>query len=496
MVSVKIEGHDFVYQVEDVIKLFFKDLEINYLEDEPPENQRGVFILSRINPCNDGFSVFTGLWVDGVKNGDVHMMLPIKTVLTKEDHRERKLLKREVKRQIFMVLKKYSGKELPWGILTGIRPAKIVYELLEEGKEKEAVITRLKDYYFLREKKAELIYSVAKAEYELLKKACPDMVSIYIGIPFCPSRCLYCSFTSNPVDKYTHVVGKYVDTLMSEIKYAARVVEEKGWRVQNIYIGGGTPTSMGSEYIEALLTCVENLFNLSFIEEYTLEAGRPDSINIEKLKAIKKSSVNRISINPQTMNDPILEAIGRNHNSEDVLRAFYSAREIGFDNINMDVIVGLPGESPEMFENSLERLGELGPESLTVHTMAVKRASRLKDEIDNYKMISENEAEYMVDIAAQYAASMGMRPYYLYRQKNILGNLENIGYSKPGRESMYNIQIMEERQTIIALGAGAVTKVVYGAEDRIERAFNVKNVEEYLKRVDEMIERKRVLFGC
>lgn len=495
MISVKIEGHDFVYQVEDVIRLFFKDDEIKFIETVPLEKQRGIFILSRMSTCKDGFFVSTEVWTDGARNTVLDRLIPMKTILTKEDHRERKLLKREVKRQIFIALREYTGKELPWGILTGIRPAKIVYELLEDGKEREAIILRLKDYYFLSEKKAALIYNVAKTEYKLLKKARPDMVSLYIGIPFCPSRCLYCSFTSNPVQKYTHIVGKYIDILLAEIKYAAQVVKNKGWHVQNIYIGGGTPTSIEAEYIEMLLAYIESQFNLDFIEEYTLEAGRPDSINMDKLSAIRKSGVNRISINPQTMNDGILEAIGRNHKSEDVLRAFYSAREMGFDNINMDIIVGLPGESPEMFENSLIRLGELAPESLTVHTMAVKRASRLKDDIENYKMISANEAADMVDIAGQYAASMGMRPYYLYRQKNILGSLENIGYSKPGCESMYNIQIMEERQTIIALGAGAVTKVVYPAEDRIERAFNVKNVEEYLNRVDEMIERKRILLG-
>jgi coproporphyrinogen dehydrogenase HemZ len=255
----------------------------------------------------------------------------------------------------------------------------------------------------------------------------------------------------------------------------------------------GTPTSLNSLQLKGLLDFIESKFEMRWLEEYTLEAGRPDSINEDKLGVIKESRVDRISINPQSMNDETLRLIGRNHTSEDVIKAFRLAKSLGFNNINMDVIIGLPGESKEMFCNTLKRIKELDPENLTVHTMAIKRASKLNEDKEKYKLISSADASEMVETAAAFADSIGMHPYYLYRQKNVLGNLENVGYCKPGTESVYNIQIMEEKQTIIALGAGAVTKVVYPKENRIERAFNVKDVEEYILRVKEMVERKRGL---
>ncbi len=490
MVCVKIDGHDFKYQVEDIIKLFYSE-EISYIETEPPETIRGIFILSRINELSGCVMLKTELWVDGTLYDYKEELLKGEMAEAENDYDRKKILKRQVKRQIYLILSGYTGYMLPWGILTGIRPAKIVYELIRKGQRKEEIIKKLEEYYMLSAKKAGLLYDVAAAEYDILNKTRPETVSLYVGIPFCPSRCLYCSFTSEPVSKYAPLIDKYIKTLKTETEYLAALIRDKGLAVQSIYIGGGTPTSIGARELEMLLGMLEDKLNMDFLEEYTLEAGRPDSIDDAKLSVIKGSRVDRISINPQTMNDTVLETIGRSHNSRDVERAFYAARDMGFDNINMDIIVGLPGETADMFRESLERIRVLGPESLTVHTMAVKRGSRLCTDAPRFEMISENEASGMVDMAGEYAGAMGMRPYYLYRQKNMLGNLENIGYSKQGCESIYNIQIMEEKQTIIAIGAGAITKAVFPHENRIERAFNVKNIDEYMSRIDEMIERKR-----
>lgn len=286
------------------------------------------------------------------------------------------------------------------------------------------------------------------------------------------------------------MVGSYIKALRKEIKSVGKILADKGLKIQSIYIGGGTPTAIDAQHLGELLKEIEDTFCMDDVKEYTLEAGRPDSITEEKLATIARSRVNRISINPQTMKDETLVRIGRSHTSGDIIEAFNLARELGFDNINMDVIAGLPGEDINDFMYTLDEIKKLAPESITVHTMSVKRASRLNDEKNSYDLTDEDEVTKMVDSAYEFIKDIGLKPYYLYRQKNILGNLENIGYSKPGAESIYNIQIMEERQTIIALGAGATTKLVYPKEDRIERVFNVKSVEEYISRIDEMIGRK------
>lgn len=490
MIYVRLEGHDFRYEVTDVLKLFFDNEEILFVDDEPPAKDRGFFISSSIKGKDGNIEVYTHLKASGINTG---YHFPVR--VSGDDHARRKQLKREMKRQLYIILSEYTRRELPWGMLTGIRPAKIVHELLYEGLKKDEILKRLREYYFVSENKASLLYDVAAAENSILSKTSPDMAGIYVGIPFCPSRCLYCSFASNPIDRCRHIVRDYVDALRYEIEETGRIIKQKGFKIQSIYMGGGTPTSLDAEHLKEVLGAIEGNFDLTNLEEFTMEAGRPDSIDRNKLTAIRNSRVDRISINPQTMWDETLKAIGRRHTAKDIIEAFRLAREMGFDNINMDVIIGLPGENISMFKRTLEQIGELGPESLTVHTMAVKRASRLNEVKDRYVLLDAGEASDMIELAGEHAKLMGMHPYYLYRQKNMVGNLENIGYCKPGMESIYNIQIMEERQTIIALGAGAITKVVYPEENRIERAFNVKNVEEYIRRTDEMVERKKALLA-
>jgi len=494
MIYVCIEGYDFKYEIHDTLRIFFGEKEIKYIEKldkEPPFDSKGAFLLCSI-------SQWEGSLLLEIKLSDgkyvYNKRVPIGDV-PEGDKQIEKLRKarKEIKRQVYIALADYTGISAPWGVLTGVRPVKIAMELLERGIKREEAVSELKEHYLISEEKAELLLDIAHTEREILKKADSDTISLYIGIPFCPSRCLYCSFTSYSINGYRHLTDSYLQTLKSELLAVKDIIKEKAYRIQSIYIGGGTPTSLDEASLRELLSFIEYNFDLSSLEEFTVEAGRPDSIDFDKLKAIKSSRVNRISINPQTMNNSVLETIGRKHTASDVIQAFSLARELGFENINMDIIAGLPGESVEMFENTLMEISRLKPESLTVHTMAVKRASRLKESIDQYSFTAESDVSRMVKMAQDYALSMGMHPYYLYRQKDMLGKLENIGYCKPGFESIYNILIMEERQTIIAVGAGAVTKVVYPEDNRIERAFNVKDVEEYIRRVDEMVERKRAL---
>ena len=317
-----------------------------------------------------------------------------------------------------------------------------------------------------------------------------NTVSLYVSIPFCPTRCYYCSFLANSLSKYSDLKPLYVEKLLEEVKGVAKLLRETGKEVETLYIGGGTPTTLTPEEMDKLITGLYEEFDLSNIKEFTVEAGRPDTINREILEVLKKHNVTRISINPQTMNDETLEKVGRKHTVNDIIECFQLARELGFDNINMDIILGLIDEDLEMVENTLKQIEKLSPESLTVHTLAVKRTSKLKEHIDEYQLTQFDEMSKMIDLSMKYAKKMGLNPYYMYRQKHMLGNLENIGYAKEGYECIYNIQMMEERQSNIALGAGSITKFVYIDENRIERVENVKNLEQYIDRVDEMINRK------
>ena len=334
---------------------------------------------------------------------------------------------------------------------------------------------------------------MAKKEQEILGRITyEDEYSIYIGIPFCPTTCLYCSFTSFPLAKFSDRVENYLKALYKEMAYVADAYKKR--KLTTVYIGGGTPTSLTAPQMDELLTKIEETFDLSYVREFTVEAGRPDSITYDKLEAIKAHPVTRISINPQTMNDETLKVIGRAHTTEETMEAFQMARKAGFDNINMDIITGLPGEDITHVRKTLEDIFKLNPESLTVHSLAIKRAAILNREMEQYRSQVKGSTDEMLQLVDKFAQEMGMQPYYLYRQKNIPGNLENIGYAKEGKESLYNILIMEEKQDIIAMGAGASTKCVYLPENRIERSENVKNVDHYIERIDEMIERKRNLF--
>lgn len=406
---------------------------------------------------------------------------------------DRAEVKNLLKRLIYQSLSEYLGRELPWGTLTGIRPTKIPMTMLEEGKSEEEILSHMRETYLISEKKGRLSIAVAKKEKELLSGLhCEDGYSLYIGIPFCPTTCLYCSFTSYPIGVWKDRVGEYLTALEKEMAFQAKA--GRGRILDTVYIGGGTPTTLTPEELERLFDALERHFDLSGIKEFTVEAGRADSITADKLKVLKRHHVTRISVNPQTMKEDTLRLIGRRHTVEQVRQAFLLARAEGFDNINMDIILGLPEETEDDVRHTVKEIEKLCPDSLTVHSLALKRASGMQEWIEKNGIVSLNNTEATMEIAAVAAKNMGMEPYYLYRQKNMTGNLENVGYASPGKCGIYNILIMEEKQSIAALGAGTISKAVY-PDGRIERCDNVKDVGLYIERIDEMIDRKKRLFG-
>lgn len=421
------------------------------------------------------------------------------------DYREKAIFRNILKMASYRLLGQLADRRLPWGDLTGVRPTKIAMARLNELQADknpvaahEQTVQYYRDIYDVTEKKAELATTVAENERRLVQGIDFDHdYCLYIGIPFCPSRCLYCSFTSYPIGIYEDKADRYIQTLCRELDYVAEKYKER--RLVAIYIGGGTPTSIHHTLLKQLLAkireafCLDNPEVTKYLREFTVEAGRPDSITEEKLAVMKQYGVTRISINPQTMNDETLKTIGRAHNCEQVKTAFYMARKAGFDNINMDLIAGLPGEDGTSMQHTLSEIKMLAPESITVHSLAIKRAANLKQQMDTYGGAIHHDMDAMHELAADAANALGMKPYYLYRQKNIGGNLENVGYAKPGCECLYNILIMEEMTDIIATGAGASTKLVYHAENRVERIENCKSVDDYMERFAEMLARKNAI---
>ena len=410
------------------------------------------------------------------------------------DSTNRKETKNALKQQLYDLLKKGSKRELPWGTLTGIRPTKIPMKLMEEGYSEEEIASYMKETYFATDEKIQLSIDIAKREKALLSKIdYENGYSLYIGIPFCPSTCLYCSFTSYPLAVWSKQVDAYLDALEKEIDFTAAEFQHK--KLNSIYIGGGTPTTLNPQQLDRLIHKVKSSFDLQHCVEFTVEAGRPDSITREKLAVLRKHGIDRISINPQTMKQETLDLIGRRHTVEEIVESFKIARELGFDNINMDLILGLPQENLEDVKHTMEQLKALEPDNITIHSLAIKRAAKLNIFKDHYKDMQMINTQEHMDLCAKYCEEMGLSPYYLYRQKGMAGNMENVGYAKTGKAGVYNILIMEEKQTIMALGAGATTKFVLpelnpDGSHRIERVENVKDVKNYLERVDEMIQRK------
>lgn len=470
MIYICLEGHDMMNAVQTTVQIFMPNEKYKPVENVQED---GITVKSSVMGNDTTAQLY--------ENGSL--------ICEKTETADGVTMQHAVRSAVYHMLKEKTGQHFPWGMLTGIRPAKTINTYMDMGLTKDESIKKMIETYEMSPEKAELAATVATAERSILEKADKNGISLYIGIPFCPTRCLYCSFTSYPIDIYKTKVDGYVEALIKELKFLGE--KAQGKRLDSIYIGGGTPTSLTAEQLDKIMAAVSETFDLSNILEYTVEAGRPDTITAEKLKVIKKNGASRISVNPQTMNDETLRLIGRKHTVDDIKRVFYEARSIGHDNINMDLILGLPGEGEAEVKNTMEEIKKLSPESLTVHTLAVKRASRLKETLGEYDLAKAMLMENILGLSAKGAAEMGLAPYYMYRQKNMLGSFENVGYAKKGFESIYNVVIMEETQSIYAAGAGASTKLYDPETDRIERIFNVKNVDEYIGRIDEMIDRKR-----
>ncbi|PAB60905.1 coproporphyrinogen dehydrogenase HemZ [Anaeromicrobium sediminis] len=484
MIHVKLEGHDYEYEIGELIKVFYNVNEFQFT-DKIPNGKLGI--INKLYYENEKKISKSSLY------NKEELIMEIEEEFKVEDReplRERKLVKQKLKLTLFELLAQYTKRRPKWGILTGIRPTKIVYELMSDGCTEEEIKNILKIQYRLSEEKIQLLINIVNIEKNLMKNK-KDYVSIYIGIPFCPTKCLYCSFPSNSICEKNDKREAYIESLAYEIKEVSMMLKEANKRIDTIYIGGGTPTSLTNDQLEKLFVTIKENLDLSEVREFTVEAGRPDTITMEKLKTIKNHGIERISINPQTMNDSTLKLIGRNHTVEDIKNTYELARQIGFKTINMDLIIGLPNEGIDEFENTMKEIIKLDPENITVHTLAIKKSSILKANKEKYKLCHENSAEKMIEMANKYCKEMTMSPYYMYRQKYMVGNLENIGYAKVGHECIYNIEIIEEKQTIIALGAGAISKVYYPDENRLERVPNVTSLDHYIDRTKEMVERKK-----
>ncbi len=380
-----------------------------------------------------------------------------------------------------------------WGDVTGIRPVKIARTLLGSGSTKYDFINKFQKELNVSKEKTQLTLDIAIREMNILEGFNKNDICLYIGVPFCKTRCLYCSFVTNSAANNKKYMREFIKELKKEIEYTAELLKKTDYNIVCLYFGGGTPTTLSAMDLEDVIIKCFECFKLENIVEFTVEAGRPDTIDREKLETLKKCGVTRISINPQTMNDNILKVIGRAHTVNDIYESFKLARDCGFDNINMDLIAGLPTETLDEFKNSVNRVIELAPECITVHTMSIKRGSILHEKLGDYALTDENIVESMVDYSTKMLYDNGYFPYYLYRQKHMVGNFENIGYSKEGKECLYNIMIMEETNSIISMGCGGVTKIVNLPNDRIERVFNVKEARDYVERIDEMIHRKDII---
>nr|WP_101541716.1 coproporphyrinogen III oxidase [Clostridium ihumii] len=470
VIKINLNNLDFRYDVFQMVNLFYPFSDIEFIEEEMKDDNT--------------------LCVE-VNDNEVIISYELDSYISKIDKKCR--VKEEVKKSIFKYMNKITGKKLAWGTLVGIRPSKKALEKLEEGISEKEIIRDFNERYLTSKEKAKLCIDVAKWERNIVNKD-EKTISIYVGMPFCPTRCAYCSFTSNPISSCKTIVEPYLQCLKKEIKMMSKYVREKELNVECVYFGGGTPTSINNEQFEDVMKSMyESFIENSNVKEFTVECGRPDSITREKLMSMKEYGVHRISINPQTMNDSTLKLIGRSHDVKSVVETFKIAKDLGFDNINMDIIVGLPGEKFDNIEITCSELEKLKPHSITVHGMSIKRASKLHENLVNNKKFEipkQDELNKMYERTVNMSKKLDMKPYYMYRQKNMVGSMENIGYAIEGKEGIYNVQMIEEKQTIIALGADAVSKVVFLNENRIERFANVKDVREYIKRIDEMIDKK------
>ena len=462
-----IDSHPYRYEAEALCRMFLRGRELKIFEgaDIPEED-----------------FIYTGIFGDEIS---VRIKMDGKDLSAKAETSEGKAAKMEY--LLYEILSEITGLEPKWGTLTGIRPVKLALSMMDNGLSAEDVRRKFREERLVSEEKLDLLMSTAEHERAIRALSKPESVSMYISIPFCPSRCSYCSFTSHAIEKAAKLIPQYVDLLCEELRDTAMLMDELGLHLETVYMGGGTPTVLTPEQMDRVLSTARSSFDFSGVRELTVEAGRPDTITPEKLEVMKKNGVDRISINPQTMDDGVLELIGRKHTAKDVIDAFYMARSFGFDNINMDLISGLPGDDFDKFRKTIDSVLGLEPENITLHTLTVKRSANLAG--DAQKMLSRSVDE-MNEHAFCCFDEAGYYPYYLYRQKGTVEALENTGFCKPGKEGIYNVFIMDETHSILATGAGGVTKLKDPHGSKIERIFNFKFPYEYIDRFDLMNERK------
>lgn len=465
-------GHSYDYAIKSIVQIFYKNIKFSKI-DKINKNDTNIIVVLKNK------KVTTALYT---KNG----IVCIKTQTNIEDE------KHGIKQTIFNMLKEYTGINPKWGILTGIRPTKEVLKQYKKMGTEEDVIKYFKEKFYVSEEKIELCLKIVKVQMPITEKSKSWYYNLYINIPFCPSKCSYCSFTSFSYEKYNreNKVEKYLRFLFKEIDKVEEL--SKGRVLRSIYIGGGTPTSLNVKELTLLLSYLENKFPIKTLKEYTIEAGRVDTITEKKLDVIKKYGCNRVSINVQTFNDNTLKKIGRTHTKDNFIKVFNIANEKGFKSINVDIILGLEDEKTDDVLNTVEGIIKLNPTNITVHSLAIKKGSTLKENCYYMNYFKEEQLiSSMINSTSKILLENGYLPYYLYRQKNTLGNFENVGFTKKGNHSYYNITIIEEKETIIGVGAGATSKIFDNKKNSIETKFNLKGVEEYMLRFDEILERKK-----
>jgi oxygen-independent coproporphyrinogen-3 oxidase len=479
-------GHDYRYAVEQIMLVLFPQERPEY-PNTPPEE--GDF------SCTSTLSRGAA-WVTAVtqlsRNGETaSASARVQNSALTDELVTHRLLQRILKQSFFKAAQRLTGIAPPWGALTGIRPAKLASKALEEGNTEAQVRKLFRDSYFVSEERTRLALDAAKAGLAAKESLQPDELSLYVGIPFCPTRCAYCSFVSADVKHAMKILPEYLTKLDREIETVGTLLPQAGFSPRTLYIGGGTPTTLSAQQLDHLMKSISSHIDLSRCTEYTVEAGRPDTITPEKLAVIRENGANRVSVNPQTMRDEVLEAMGREHTAEDIIRAYHLARDSGIEGINMDLIAGLPQDTVEGFRYSLDAVLDLNPENITVHTLALKKGARLFFE---QKGLPDGEAvSQMLDYAWNALGKAGYFPYYLYRQKFMSGSFENIGWCKPGFEGLYNICIMEELHTILALGGGGSTKLTNPATGKVVRITNPKYPYEYIRDIDKICAEKEQL---
>lgn len=470
-------NHEYHYETENLVRLFFPEKIVQ--SEALPENEDGVIALID----GDRIEVTVVLAFEKATESIDYKGIEIPSYDTRDSFFERKLAL-----LMFSMLCRMTGYTPPWGILTGVRPAKLMGRLclqMGEEKAKEYFMNELK----VSKEKTDLALCVSKKEAPIIDDASKEKsFSLYVSVPFCPTRCSYCSFISHSNDKAKKLMPEYVDYMIKEIVETGRIAKELGLKLESVYYGGGTPTALNEELLKRVTDAVGENFDLSAVREYTIEAGRPDSVTREKFRIMKNCGCSRISVNPQTFNDDVLKEIGRNHTSQQTLDAMKAAREEGFDFINMDLIAGLPTDTLESYVNTLDTVLSLEPENITVHTLALKRSATIVT--DKRETNTGDLASMMLSHTYKTLTSAGYLPYYMYRQSKSLGNLENVGWAKEGYECLYNVYMMEECHTILSVGAGAVTKLKNPDGNEIERIFNYKYPYEYINDFDEILRRK------